>query len=128
MAHNWAHVWARIVMGLIFVLVTVSSPVHAHAMPAKAHMTVPAMDGMDEACARAMHHLDARAKPHAPADHAGCSVDGCNCPLSHCPATPSLLAAEITLPPHAGSTVLADGDSQGSASVHTDTLIRPPRA
>jgi hypothetical protein len=128
-----ANVWARILMGLIFVFATLSSPVHAQSAPMKAHETPAVMhvEGMSDACAKAMAADAAKAKPHksAPADHSsGCCSNGCNCPLSHCPATPSLLAAVITAPFHAGSAILVDRESQTLVSFHTDALIRPPRA
>jgi hypothetical protein len=120
-------------MGLIFVFATISSPVHAQAAPGKTHETpaVMHMDGMSDACAKAMAADTARAKPHksAPAEHSGgCCSNGCNCPLSHCPATPSMLAAATPAPFHAGSAMLGDRGSQTLVSFHADTLIRPPKA
>lgn len=127
-----AKYWARIVMGLIFVFATISSPLHAQAMPVKSHdMAAAHMDHMSEACAKAMAAQAAKAKPHkpAPADHSGgCCSNGCNCPLSHCPTTPPLLAAEIAAPLHAGTTIAPDREGRTLVSLHGDTLIRPPRA
>jgi len=134
-----ANYWARIAMGLIFVFATISSPVRAEAVPLKSHDAPVAthavafvhMDGMGDACAKAMTAQPGRGKSHkpVPADHSGgCCSNGCNCPLSHCPATPSLLAAEIAAPLGAGTAVLGEREGERLVSFHADTLIRPPRA
>jgi hypothetical protein len=127
-----AKLWARIVMGLIFVFATISSPLHAQAAsPAEAHTPVAAsMDGMSAACAKAMAAEAGKTKMHKPAPgHAGgCCASGCNCPLSHCPATPPALAAALPAPAYDGAAVLAERTSATLVSVHADTLIRPPRA
>ncbi|MGN6209432.1 hypothetical protein [Asticcacaulis sp.] len=128
-----AKLWTRIVMALIFVFVTVSSPLHAQAMPAhpvKAAATM-AMDGMSEDCAKAMAAQSAKAmtEKHRSSGHSGgCCADGCNCPLSHCPATPPMLAAVIAAPLHVDSTIVGDHEGQTLVSFHADTLIRPPKA
>ena len=131
--------WARILMGLIFVFTTISSPLHAKAMSATSH-PVPGADrppvsmsmaGMGDACAKAMMVEAAKAKPRKPATtdpSCGCCANGCNCPLSHCPATPPLSAAMVPAPVFDGITVEADPVSRTPVSFHTETLIRPPRA
>lgn len=123
--------WARIVMGLIFVFATISSPLHAKAMPAALHgVSAPAapmasmpMAGMGDACAKTKSHKPATADPSG-----GCCSSGCNCPLSHCPATPPILAAMVSAPFFDGTPIGADPVSQTPVSFHTETLIRPPRA
>ncbi len=129
-----ARFWARILMGLIFVFATISSPLHAQVMPSLEHAAPGAIststDGMSAECAKAMAADAARAKPHkSMPDHAGgCCTDGCSCPLSHCPATPPMPAEAVPAPVHDGALVLAPPVSAVLASVHTDAPIRPPRA
>jgi len=88
------------------------------------------MDGMSADCAKAMAAEAETAKTHKPApDRAGgCCTSGCNCPLSHCPATPPALAVALPAPAYDGATVLADRAGPTLVSIHEDTLIRPPRA
>jgi hypothetical protein len=140
-----AKLWARMVMGLIFVFVTISSPLHAQAMPmtgmpvhaastpATAQQMV--MAGMSEDCAKAMAaevaaNDHAKFKPaKAPAGHGkDCCSDGCTCPLSHCPATPPALGFEsfVLLPVEETSSLVAD--TQTLRSYLADTLRRPPKA
>jgi len=119
--------WARIVMGLIFVFATISAPLHVRAAPVA---SMP-MDGMSTACAKAMAAGTTKAKPskQGAADPAGgCCADGCNCPLSHCPATPALPASGFSTPVHDGAAVRAEAAPRAIASFHTETLIRPPKA
>jgi len=128
-----ARLWTRIVMGLIFVFATISAPVHAQTMPGRepaAAVMSMAIDGMSAECAKAMAADAAKAKPHktTPNHAAGCCTDGCSCPLSHCPATPPMLASGVPAPFYDGGAVLIARVSAVLASVHTDTLIRPPRA
>jgi hypothetical protein len=122
--------WARILMGLIFVFATISAPVRIQAAPAAAHSIAMPMDGMSEACAKAMTIQAAKAKPHEPgaADRSGgCCANGCNCPLSHCPATPPPPAAGALAPLYDGVAVPAAPAGRTLVSFHTETLIRPPR-
>jgi len=141
-----AKLWARMVMGLIFVFVTISSPLHAQAMP-MAEMTAPTasepaatehqmvMAGMSEDCAKAMAadmaaDTHAKSKPaNAPMGHGnGCCSDGCSCPLSHCPATPPMLAFESLALLHVEQASSRAADTQTLRSYLADTLKRPPRA
>ncbi len=137
-----ARLWARMLMGLIFVFVTISSPLHAQAMPTAdmtTHATVtPAateqqmvMAGMSEDCAKAMAAAETHAKSKpakAPMGHGkGCCSDGCNCPLSHCPATPPALALESFAVPHVESASTGAAESQTLRSYLADTLTRPPK-
>lgn len=142
--------WTRLVVGLIFVFVTISAPMHAAAMgvmhEAKADtasMTkaaMPDMTGMSDACAKAMaaqmaaqmaaenaHH---KAKPaKAPNGHAkGCCSEGCNCPLSHCPATAPMLALAGFAILHVEAATSSSSETQTLRSYLADTLKRPPRA
>lgn len=141
-----AKLWARMVMGLIFVFVTISSPLHAQAMP-MAEMTAPTasepaatehqmvMAGMSEDCAKAMAadmaaDTHAKSKPaNAPMGHGnGCCSYGCNCPLSHCSATPPALAFDTFALPHVEAAVGLTSDTQTLRSFLADTLKRPPKA
>lgn len=130
-------VWTRLLMGLVFVFVTITSPLHVQAMAANAHQTVQAaaeasMPGMSAECAKAMAAQAARDAPSKskPAGHmsGGCCSNGCSCPLSHCPATPSLLTYLLPAVFHMEATVLNGQSAQALPSYLADTLKRPPRA
>jgi hypothetical protein len=132
-------------MALIFVFATISSPLHAQAMTgmshaapaqaaAKASMQVDGqMDGMSEECAKAMAAQAAKAdtaktQKHGSMDHSGgCCSDGCNCPLSHCPATPPMLAAFVSIGLGNRDQIAAGFTQQSVKSYLADTLKRPPR-
>ena len=131
--------WARIVMGLIFVFVTISSPLHAQAMPAMSHdvpaaapsMALMHMDGMSDACAKAMMAQANAVKSNKPVktDHSGgCCSNGCNCPLSHCPATPPALAVASLAMPRIEPAMAISVETQTLRSYLVETLKRPPRA
>ncbi|CAM3168397.1 hypothetical protein [Asticcacaulis taihuensis] len=136
--------WTRLIVGLIFVFVTISAPMHAAAMgvmheaasASTAPAAMPEMSGMSDACAKAMaaqmsaETSDAKAKPSkAPKGHAnGCCSEGCNCPLSHCPATAPILAlAEYTIL-HVEPMTGIGTETQTLRSYLVETLKRPPRA
>lgn len=132
-----ARLWTRIVMAMIFVFVTISSPLHAQATPMHEHAAKqPAaqsmlMAGMSDACVKAMMAGAAKAKPHKSGmdgHSGGCCADGCNCPLSHCPATPPILAGGMPVEFH-GEHAVVPADAQPSIKSYlADTLKRPPRA
>ena len=123
-------------MAMIFVFVTISSPMHARAMPMHHDAaSTPAasmnMEGMSEDCAKAMMAEAAKAKPQKPQSQGhsgGCCSDGCNCPLSHCPATPPLLASAISVEFHVEPSIRPAYAEQWLKSYLADTLKRPPRA
>lgn len=130
-------VWTRLLMGLVFVFVTITSPLHAHAMATNAHQTVQAaaeasMPGMSAECAKAMAGQAAKGSPtkSKSAGHMGgaCCSNGCSCPLSHCPATPSLLTYLIQGVFHTEESVLDRQSAHALPSYLADTLKRPPRA
>jgi hypothetical protein len=126
-----AKVLTRLLMGLIFVFVTISSPLHAHAMTQPPATEVAAhhmdMSAMDEACAKAM--AAAAAEDAMAHDEGGdCCDVGCKCPLSHCPATPVALFSEaFTLVFH-GRAVTPEPTQDILPASLADTLKRPPRA
>ncbi len=124
--------WARILTALIFVFATISAPLHANATstptpaPAAMHMDGQYIEGMSDACAKAM---GMQAHKPVKADHSGgCCANGCNCPLSHCPATPpELWLAGFGIrrvEPAAG----LPAKTQTLRSYLVETLKRPPRA
>ncbi len=130
-------VWTRLLMGLVFVFVTITSPLHAQAMAVHARQTVEAnaeasMPGMSEACAKTMAAQAAKDAPakSRPAGHmgSGCCSNGCSCPLIHCPATPSLLTYILPAVFQMETSTLSGQSTQALPSYLADTLKRPPRA
>lgn len=130
-------VWTRLLMGLVFVFVTITSPLHALSMTANAHQTAQitseaSMPGMSTECAKAMAAQAAKDAPakSKQAGHmgGGCCSNGCNCPLSHCPATPSLLTYLLPAVFHIETSSLDGQSAQALPSYLADTLKRPPRA
>lgn len=129
-------VWTRLLMGLVFVFVTITSPLHAQAMAVKAHQsaqtaTEASMPGMSAECAKAMAAQASKDKPSKnTAGHmgGGCCSNGCSCPLSHCPATPSLLTYLLPAVFHIKTSSLDGQSVQALPSYLADTLKRPPRA
>jgi hypothetical protein len=130
-------VWTRLLMGLVFVFVTITSPLHAQAMAANTQQHAqPAaevsMPGMSAECAKAMAAQTAKDSPSKskPAGHmgGGCCSNGCSCPLSHCPATPSLLTDLIPAIFHMEELVVDRQSAYALPSYLADTLKRPPRA
>ncbi len=134
--------WTRLMVGLIFVFVTISAPMHAAAMSVgpedkvstagSAQSVMPEMAGMSDACAKAMaaEHAHDKAKPaKAPTGHGkGCCAEGCNCPLSHCPATAPVLAPVGFAILHIEAANTGASKTQILRSYLADTLKRPPRA
>jgi hypothetical protein len=129
-------VWARLLMGLVFVFVTITSPLHAQAMSMKADARLQvaveaSMPGMSAECAKAMAAQSAKdtpAKKQSGHMGGGCCSNGCSCPLSHCPATPSLLTNVVPYVFHAEKSALGTLPAQALPSYLADTLKRPPRA
>ncbi|WP_157138882.1 hypothetical protein [Asticcacaulis biprosthecium] len=127
----------RLIVGAIFVFMTVSSPLHAHVMPSQGTVaaveTMAAMDanGMDEACAKAM--AEAVAADHSGDKHheeksSACCDTGCSCPLSHCANMAACVSCgSFSLIEH-GERLVPEGSSQDLPSYLSDTLKRPPRA
>jgi hypothetical protein len=130
-----AKVLTRLLMGMIFVFVTISSPLHAHAMtqgPASEAATRDMdMSAMDEDCAKAMAaaaQAAEEAKTHDGGHKGDCCDVGCKCPLSHCPATlPGLVADFSDLVSH-GKAIIAAPEESILPDYLDDTLKRPPRA
>ncbi|MDI7774772.1 hypothetical protein [Asticcacaulis sp. EMRT-3] len=123
-------------MGLVFVFVTITSPLHATAMSlGQAHVPGAAqaasMPGMSAECAKAMAAQAAKDSPSKKAaGHmgGGCCSNGCSCPLSHCPATPSLLTYLLPAVFQMETSSLDGQSAQALPSYLADTLKRPPRA
>lgn len=133
-----AKVWTRLLMGLVFVFVTMTSPLHAqasagHDRSPQATAETTAMPGMDAACTKAMTVQAAKDKvsqTKKAVGHMGdnCCSDGCNCPLSHCPATPALLTFGLPTVFHREASSIFGGSDPALPSYLADTLKRPPRA
>lgn len=131
-------VWTRLLMGLVFVFVTMTSPLHAQASVAgqdrhpQAAAEAMAMPGMDTACAKAMMAQTAKDKvsknKSAGQVTGGCCSNGCACPLSHCPATPSLLTYILPVVFHREVSSMFGRSEPALPSYLADTLKRPPRA
>lgn len=127
-------VWTQLLMGLVFVFVTMTSPLHAQTsvMEHDHHLRATAMSGMDAACAKAMKAQIAKDKASKTqqgrhmAD--GCCSNGCACPLSHCPATPALLTYSFPAVFHRVVSSIFDRSEPAPPSYLADTLKRPPRA
>eukprot|EP01042_Synura_sphagnicola_P033725 gene33725-43288_t len=112
--------WTRLLMGLVFVFVTISSPLHARTIhPEMTAHTFAISSTMDADCARAMaaQHTApqfkslAKSLAKSPAQtDGGCCTDGCNCPLSHCPATEAVIveALPVVFAAHASPIPIAD--------------------
>lgn len=131
-----AKVLTRLLMGLIFVFVTISSPLHANAMSTEPPVSEGAahvmdMSGMDEDCAKAMAAADAAKdmKAHDTSQKGGdCCDVGCKCPLSHCPATPVALFSDAFELIFHGQAVTSEPAQDILPAYLADTLKRPPRA
>jgi hypothetical protein len=136
-----AKVLTRLLMGLIFVFVTISSPMHAHAMPTEpaiadatdAAAATPDMEmsAMDEDCAKAMAAAAAAedVKTHDTGSKGSdCCDVGCKCPLSHCPATPVALFSDGFELVYHGRVATSEPAQDILPSYLADTLKRPPRA
>ena len=133
-----AKVWTRIVLALIFVFATISSPFHARAhvqahiqtvsvdQPVAAHGAMP---GMSDDCAKAMSAAAQKAKPaqKAPDHSGGCCANGCNCPLSHCPATLAVIGSDIVALPPVSTSARTEMSDLALASNPSGKLKRPPR-
>ncbi len=89
------------------------------------------MSGMSAECAKAMSAQaakDSPSKKQTGHTGGGCCANGCSCPLSHCPATPSLVTYVLPYVFHAEKSVLDGQSAQALPSYLADTLKRPPRA
>ncbi|MGN6424226.1 MAG: hypothetical protein ACTHLA_13040 [Asticcacaulis sp.] len=107
-------------MALLFVFVTIASPLHALAQPTEAMHMMHAQIST-KACAEHQAHPE---KANTSKD---CCHDGCSCPLSHCPGTLAVLpVSAIQLP---GFTRMALHVAPNAAwpCSPSDTLKRPPR-
>lgn len=129
-----AKVLTRLLMGMIFVFVTISSPLHAHAMvPApSSEATTHEMDmsAMDEDCAKAMAKAAAATEDVQTRNggHKGdCCDVGCKCPLSHCPATATALQTDVFELVIHGKAVAPAPEETILPAYLADTLKRPPR-
>lgn len=130
-----AKVLTRLLMGMIFVFVTISSPLHAHAMtqgPASEAATHDMdLSAMDEDCAKAMAasaQAAEEAKTHDGGHKGDCCDVGCKCPLSHCPATLLGLVADVSELIFHGKVITPQPEEDILPAYLSDTLKRPPRA
>jgi hypothetical protein len=128
-------VWTRLLMGLVFVFATITSPLHAQAMERHSQRTQAtaeaSMPGMSAECAKAMAAQAAKDSPSKKAPGhmgGGCCSNGCSCPLSHCPATPSLLVYNLPAVFNMETSSMAGQRAQALPSYLADTLKRPPKA
>ena len=132
-----AQVLTRLIVAAIFVLMTISSPLHAHVMPSQGAVTavdtIAALDtsGMDEECAKAMAAAaasDLSGDNHHEKDGGACCDVGCNCPVSHCASVAACISSgSLSLIQH-GESSIPDGSTQVLPSYLSYTLKRPPRA
>lgn len=128
--------WTRWLMGLVFVFATITAPLHAQAMTAHSGHNGSAMAQVSAAamsadCAKAMKAQTARdisAKKASNPMDGGCCSYGCNCPLSHCPATPSALAAVLPVLFPMQTSAVEWLMARALPSRLADTQKRPPRA
>jgi hypothetical protein len=123
----------RLMVGAIFVFVTISSPLHAHVMPSQgaftAAETTAAMDksGMDEACAKAMAEADHSGDKHHKKDGGTCCDTGCNCPVSHCTSMAACISSGSLSLIQRDVRLILVGMTQNLPSYLSYTLKRPPR-
>lgn len=137
--YNWFEMTTfitRLLMGLVFVFTTMSTPLYASVMPGHMnHGLTPASvtvdtDGMDEECAKAMASAaqeDADSKQRNNTGGECCEV-GCKCPQSH--QSNSALGVisngfELFV---SGDKIVPEGKDDVLPSYLSGILKRPPRA